>query len=86
VWEILRDNPWLVVVVMAMLIPIAGIIFGTVTDYLKKTRLAELDASLKQEMLQRGMSAEEIKMVLEASSTPEGRKASCRDKSAYSRV
>ncbi len=45
-----------------------GSIFGTVTDYFQKTRRAELDASLKHEMLQRGMSAEEIKTVLEASS------------------
>ena len=31
--DILRDNPWLVIVCMALLIPILGIVFGTVTSY-----------------------------------------------------
>jgi hypothetical protein len=71
--ELLVDNPWLVVVGLAMLIPLSGIVFGTITGYLAKTRQAELDAALKQEMLQRGMSAEEIQMVLAASSKPSRR-------------
>ncbi|HZU39182.1 MAG TPA: hypothetical protein VFA18_24865, partial [Gemmataceae bacterium] len=50
-----------------LLIPILGIVFGTVTSYLTAVRRAELEASLKHEMLQRGMSAEEIKTVIEAS-------------------
>ncbi len=73
-YELFIENPWLVVVTLAMLIPILGIIFGTVTTYLRKTRQAELDASLKHAMLERGMSAEEIKLVLEASSS----RKSCR--------
>jgi hypothetical protein len=36
---------------------------------LRKTKIAELEASLKREMLDRGMNAEQIKIVLEASST-----------------
>lgn len=68
--ELLVANPWLAVVGLAMLIPLTAIVFGTVTSYLVKTRRAELDAALKQEMLQRGMSAEEIQMVLAASSKP----------------
>ncbi len=40
----------------------------TIAYYWCKIRQAELDAALKQEMLQRGMSAEEIQMVLSASS------------------
>ncbi len=68
-YELLAENPWLIVVTMALLIPMLGIVFGTVTNYLRKSRQAELDASLKHAMLERGMSAEEIKMVLEASSS-----------------
>jgi hypothetical protein len=47
------------------LIPIVAI----VTSYLRAVRQAELDASLKQDMLQRGMSAEEIIRVLQARSS-----------------
>jgi hypothetical protein len=64
--ELLQVNPWLIVVCLALLIPILGIIFGTVTGYLTRVRKAEIEASLKMEMLQRGMSAEEIKTVIEA--------------------
>jgi hypothetical protein len=64
--ELFYKEPWLVVIVLGCMIPILGIVFGTVTNYLQKTRQAELDASLKHEMLQRGMSAEEIVMVIEA--------------------
>jgi hypothetical protein len=64
--ELAKENPWLIVVCMALLIPILGIVFGTVTSHLSRVRKAEIEASLKMEMLQRGMSAEEIKMVVEA--------------------
>lgn len=66
--EILRDNPYLILIGVVMLVPITAIIFGTMTSYLRRVRQAELEASLKQEMLQRGMSAEEIKLVIEATS------------------
>jgi hypothetical protein len=65
----LFQNPWLIVVCMALLIPIVAIVFGTVTDYLRKTRVAELDAALKRDMLERGMTPDQIKTVLEAGST-----------------
>jgi hypothetical protein len=83
--EVFQNNPWLIVVVLAMLIPILGIVFGTVTQYFSTVRRAELEAELKREMLQRGMSAAEIKMVIEA--TPQ-RKGKCggRDPSAYQHV
>lgn len=67
-WDILRDNPWLIIVGLALLIPIVGIVFGTTTRYLARVRQAELEANLKQDMLQRGMSAEEIRVVIEATS------------------
>jgi hypothetical protein len=57
-----------VVVGLAVLIPIFGIVFGTTTNCLARVRQAELEANLKQEMLQRGMSAAEIRMVIEATS------------------
>jgi hypothetical protein len=65
-YEILQANPWLILIGTIMLVPISGIVFGTVTNYLQKVRLAELDANLKHAMLERGMSADEIKTVLEA--------------------
>jgi hypothetical protein len=52
---------------------VLGILFFTVVvptswHYWCQYRRNEWDAALKQEMLQRGMSAAEIKLVLEASS------------------
>jgi hypothetical protein len=72
--ELLRESPWLIVVILAMLIPIVGIVFGTTTRYLARVRQAELEAGLKQEMLQRGMSAEEIRTVIEASAQRKGKR------------
>jgi hypothetical protein len=66
-FEFLSANPWLVIPSLALLIPIVAIVFGSITGYLVKVRRAELEASLKQEMLQRGMSADEIRTVIEAS-------------------
>jgi hypothetical protein len=46
-----------------------GLLCGTIVmigDYWCKIRKAELQARLKQDMLDRGMSAEEIRDVLEA--------------------
>jgi hypothetical protein len=55
---------------LALMIPI---VFGTITNYLSAIHKAGLEASLKQDMLQRGMSAEEIKTVIEASSGGKGK-------------
>jgi len=66
--ELLTENPWLIVSSLALLIPIFGVVFGTITSYWSTVRKAELEASLKQDMLQRGMSAEEIKTVIESTS------------------
>jgi hypothetical protein len=71
--ELLSHYPWLIVVCLGLLIPIFGIVFGTTTNYLARIRQAELEASLKQDMLQRGMSAEEIRTVIEATSRRKGR-------------
>jgi hypothetical protein len=64
--ELVQHHPWLIVVALGVLVPVVGICFGTVTNYLLRVRQAELEASLKQEMLQRGMSAEEIRVIIEA--------------------
>jgi hypothetical protein len=77
VQELLLEYPWLLVIAFVALIPITGIVFGTVTNYLLKTRLAELDAGLKHEMLQRNMTAEEIQIVLASSSKPGRRAKDC---------
>ncbi len=71
--DLLRRDPWLIPVGLGFLIPILGIIFGTTTHYLARVRQAELEANLKQNMLDRGMSAEEIRMVIEATSQRDGK-------------
>jgi hypothetical protein len=71
--DLLIRYPWLIVVTLALLVPIFGIVFGTTTSYLARVRQAELEAGLKQDMLQRGMSAEEIKLVIEATTPRKGK-------------
>ncbi len=71
--ELLQENPWLIIVSLALLIPILGIVFGTVTNHFTRVRKAEIEASLKMEMLQRGMSAEEIRTVIEATPRKKGK-------------
>jgi hypothetical protein len=75
--ELLQENPWLIIVVLALLIPIVGIVFGTTTGAWSQVRRAEIDAALKHDMLQRGMSAEEIRTVMEASSSSPSAKRRC---------
>ncbi len=71
--DIFAENPWLIVVSLGLAIPILGIVFGTVTSYLACVRRLELEARLKQDMLQRGMSAEDIRTVIEATPQPKGK-------------
>jgi hypothetical protein len=52
-----------------------------IARYWWRIRQSEIDASLKHEMLQRGMSAEEIQTVLSASSSEATRKG-CRASAA----
>ena len=72
--ELLHEQPWLLAVGLGVLVPIFGIVFGTVTKYLTDVRRAELDTALKQEMVQRGMSADEIKTVIEATPYRKGKR------------
>lgn len=48
---------------------VVGIILGAIailTSYLESIRKAEIEAALKQDMLNRGMSAEDIALVIRA--------------------
>jgi hypothetical protein len=76
---ILADNPWLVMVVAGAAIAIGCTAIVVITDYLRRTHQAEIDASLKHAMLERGMSAAEIKTVLEATSDQEQIRRATRD-------
>ena len=65
------ENPWLLVVPL-----IAGVIVSctaivVITEYFRSSHQLEVDAMLKQDMLNRGMSAADIKTVLEARSDGE---------------
>jgi hypothetical protein len=64
-------NPMLGLCALAAIVIVACTLIVFVTDYLRKTQQASIDAYLKQEMISRGMSADEIKAVLEASSDGE---------------
>ena len=72
-FDFLNQNPSLIIPILALMIPIVAIVFHTVTSYLARVRQAELDANLKHAMLERGMSADEIRMVIEASPQRKGR-------------
>jgi hypothetical protein len=69
--QLLVANPWLVpcALVAAVIVACTAIVF--ITDYLRKSHQAQIDASLKEDMLERGMSAADIRTVLEASSDGE---------------
>ncbi len=62
------DNPavfmWVAIALM--------VIVPSIGSYLVRWRKSELDASLKQEMIARGMSADEIERVLKAKSPTKG--------------
>ena len=65
------DHPWLIVCALTAVVIVACVAIVTITEYLRKSHQAEIDATLKQEMLTRGMSAADIRTVLEASSDGE---------------
>ncbi len=66
-WQILNQEPWLLVIILAAGVIVVCVAIVFITDYLRKSHQAEIDASLKQEMLSRDMSAADIKTVLESS-------------------
>ena len=68
--EIFSANPWLVAVAEIAFVPLVGVVVGIVCISFnvcrRKIRLAQFDFELKRDMLQRGLSAEEIRTVIEA--------------------
>jgi hypothetical protein len=66
VLEIFSANPWLVAVAEIAFVPLVGIVCISFNVYRRKIRLAQFDFELKRDMLQRGMSAEDIRTVIEA--------------------
>jgi hypothetical protein len=66
------------------LIPLTAIVVGCLTgiickisDNWRKVRVSEMEFALKQDMLQRGMSADEIDRVLAANSSGKRRSGRC---------
>jgi hypothetical protein len=70
VLDIFSANAWLVAVGEVGLVTLAAIVCISVCVCTRKVRLARFDFELKRDMLQRGLSAEDIRTVVEA-----GRKA-----------
>jgi hypothetical protein len=66
--QLLTENPWLALCALVAIVIVACVAIVVSTDYLRTSRQAEIDATLKQDMLDRGMSAADIKTVLEAMS------------------
>jgi hypothetical protein len=66
VLDIFSANPWLVAVGEVALVPLIGIVCISLCVCTRKVRLARYDFELKRDMLQRGLSAEEIRTVIEA--------------------
>ncbi|MEX2114285.1 MAG: hypothetical protein WD845_13920 [Pirellulales bacterium] len=64
--QLLVDHPWLLVCILAAGVIVICVAIVTITGYLRESQQAEIDATLKQEMIQRGMTAADIKAVLEA--------------------
>jgi hypothetical protein len=79
--DIFSANPWLVAVGEVALVPLVGIVCISVLVFTRKVRLARFDFELKRDMLQRGLSAEEIRTVIEAgrraAPVPEACRAEC---------
>ena len=68
--------------IIGLIIPLAGMLTGIliavpaiVAEAWQKTRQAEIEATLKRDMLDRGMSAEDIERVISASAKKNRRHA-----------
>jgi hypothetical protein len=69
VLELFSANPWLVAVAEVALVPLVGIVCISLCVCTRKIRLARFDFDLKRDMIQRGLSAEDIRTVIEAGRT-----------------
>lgn len=63
-FQIFIEYPWLAAIALSLLVPVTAILVAVPMDNWRKVREAELDASLKHAMLERGMSAEDIATVI----------------------
>ena len=73
-FDVFLHQPALIIPALALLIPIVAII----AHHWQQVRRAELERRLKEQMLERGMSAEDIERVLAAGSlTPDHQSAPC---------
>ena len=68
--EILSASPWLVAIAEVALVVLVCVCVGIVCISFnvcrRKIRLAQFDFELKRDMLERGLSAEDIRTVIEA--------------------
>jgi hypothetical protein len=87
VLEIFSTSPWLVAIGEIALVPLIAIVWISLCVFTRKVRLARYDYELKRDMLQRGMSAEEIRIVIEAGrpafAAAEGCRTEWSDRSAH---
>jgi hypothetical protein len=65
--DLITREPWLIPSTIGLLIPI-GLVACKILRSVQRSRQSELELSLKLDMLQRGMSADEIVRVLQARS------------------
>lgn len=72
--QIFSANPWLVAVALVAFVPLVGVVVGIVVISFnvcrRKIRVAQFEFELKRDMIQRGMSADEIRTVIEAGHQP----------------
>ena len=77
--QLFTANPWLVPCVLVAGVIVACVAINLITDYFRQSHQAEIDAALKQDMLNRGMSAADIKIVMEARSDGEATRLALND-------
>jgi hypothetical protein len=80
VLDIFSANPWLVAVAEIALVPLVGIVVISFNVCRRKIRVARFDFDLKRDMLQRGLSAEDIRTVIEAGRQAAPGSGACRVK------
>lgn len=64
--KVFENEPWLILTILPFIVGAIALVVGA----RNKTELARIDAALKSEMIARGMSPEQIVMVLAARSRP----------------
>jgi hypothetical protein len=70
-WQTFAENPWLIVCALAAAVIVICVAIVFISEHLRTSHQAEIDAMLKHDMIERGMSAADIKTVLEATTDGE---------------